>query len=152
MNDSDFKLISEWPQCDFSVVGIVIQDSLDRACVQLRDDFDHVSHGGAWTVFGGHVDPGENIPDTAPRELVEETGIVATKAELVPFVRLVPPAGLRAYHYYYRLERRVLPEELRLGEGAGFAFIHYRQFQRYDFVDSARMVLNHLHSLNEFAL
>lgn len=151
MTDADFPLIGEWPKCDYAVVGIVAQDSLQRVLIQLRDDFDHVSSGGLWSLFGGHVDPGEIIADAAPRELLEETGVKATLDEFTPFVRLVPEHGLQAYHYYYKLNRPLAVEDVRVGEGAGFAFIHYRQFKRYDFVDSASLVLEHLNSKNEFA-
>lgn len=152
MNDADFPLLTDWPACDYSVVGIIIQDDLKRAGVQLRDDFDHVSSPGLWTLFGGHVDHGETIADTAPRELAEETGVIASIDDFEPFARLVPPDGLQAYHYYYRLKRPVAVPEISVHEGAGFAFIHYRQFKRYDFVNSARLILEHLRTRNEFAL
>lgn len=152
MNVDDFPLLTDWPTCEYSVVGVVIQDDLQRAGVQLRDDFPHVSSGGLWSLFGGHVDPGEEIPNAAPRELAEETGIIAKADEFEPFARLVPPDGLQAYHYYYRLKRPVSVSDVTVGEGAGVAFIHYRQFKRFDFVDSASLILEYLRQRNEFAL
>ncbi len=151
MNDADFPLLTDWPKCTHSVVGIVIQDELGRVGVQLRDDFEHVSHGGMWTFFGGHVDPGEEIPHAAPRELAEETGIIATLDELEPFARLVPSNGLQAYHYYYRLKRAVKVPEMSIHEGAGFAFLNDSQLKQYNFVDSASLVLEYLHRRKEFA-
>jgi 8-oxo-dGTP pyrophosphatase MutT (NUDIX family) len=152
MNIDDFPLLTEWPKCDLSVVGVVIQDDLQRVGVQLRDDFPHVASGGFWGFFGGHVDPGEAVPDTALRELNEETGISAMLDDFEPFARLVPPNGLQAYHYYYRFKRIVSVADVTVGEGAGLAFINYRQTQRFEFIESASLILEYLHERNEFAL
>jgi 8-oxo-dGTP pyrophosphatase MutT (NUDIX family) len=146
MQDADFHLLTEWPECSHSVVGIVFQDNLGRVGVQLRDDFQNVSQAGKWSIFGGHVDPGEAIPNAAPRELAEETGIHVSLDDMEPLVRLVPPNGLQAYHYYYRVKRAVAVHEICVHEGAGFAFLNYNQLAQYNFVDSASLVLEHLYS------
>jgi 8-oxo-dGTP pyrophosphatase MutT (NUDIX family) len=144
INDNDFPLLTEWPVCKDCVVGIVLHDALGRVGLQLRDDFPHVSSAGKWSFFGGQVDPDEDIQNTAPRELAEETGINATLDAFEPFARLVPPNGLQAYHYYYRLKRSVKVQEMSIHEGAGFAFLNYSQLNQYKLVDSASLILEYL--------
>ena len=81
----------------------------------------------------------------------EETGLIIGEADLEPFVRHVPPQGLPAHHYYYRVTRPIEPSDMQVFEGAGFAFVHHGQYQSYDFLHSARMVLDHLHKAGKFA-
>ena len=77
MTDDDFKLIGNWPKCDYKVVGFIVQDKLKRVLCQLRDDFDHVEGHGRWTVFGGHHEPPESLLTCAVREMEEELGVKA---------------------------------------------------------------------------
>lgn len=151
MSINDFELISDWPDCDFDVVGFIIQDRLGRVGCQLRDDFDFVKGAGKWTIFGGHVEHGETYAQTAIREMKEETGLIIGAQDLVPYVRLVPPNGLPAHHYYFHVTKTIEPSDMQVFEGAGFAFLHHAQYQCFDFLLSARMVLDHMHRQNKFA-
>jgi 8-oxo-dGTP diphosphatase len=40
--------------------------------LQLRDDIDGIVHPGTWSLFGGHLDPGETPKQALLRELKEE--------------------------------------------------------------------------------
>ena len=151
MTDADFKLIGDWPECDYNVVGFIVQDSLKRVLCQLRDDFDHVEGGGRWTVFGGHHEPPESLLECAVRELEEELGHKANPADFIPFVRFVPKVGVQAYHYYFRYNQPLTPIDIKLDEGAGFGFLHSGQMETMPFVPSALQVLSYLDEIGEFA-
>ena len=144
MIDNDFPLISDWPKCDYAVVGMVLFDARNRVACQLRDDFEHVAGGGMWSIFGGHHEPPESLVETAVREVNEELGLMTKPEDFEPLLRMVPADGLQAYHYYYRYKKPVLPHDFRLDEGAGFAFLHAEQARNMPFMASARHVLTYL--------
>ncbi|MEM7240754.1 MAG: NUDIX hydrolase [Pseudomonadota bacterium] len=151
MSDEDFKLIGDWPECDFNVVGFIVQDDLKRVLCQLRDDFDYVEGGGLWTVFGGHHEPPETLLNCAVREMEEELGYEADATDFTPFARFVPKVGTQAYHYYFRYTKPLTPKDIHLDEGAGFGFLHAGQMDTMPFVPSARQVLSYLEKIGEFA-
>lgn len=55
-------------------VGLLVMNSEGKVWLGKR------SHGGEWCYFGGSVELGDSVPQTACKELLEETGIV-TKPE-----------------------------------------------------------------------
>ena len=59
-------------------VGIALFNSDRKVFVGERID-----KPGAWQMPQGGIDPGENIEDTAFRELFEETGIPKSKANII---------------------------------------------------------------------
>ncbi len=122
--EARFPLFGSWeaPGESSAAVAFAI-DPLGRILMQLRDDRPGVIHPGAWSPFGGHVEPGETLRAAVVREFAEETGLVLPPEGFAPLGRALStsPARTRLYAYRVRIEAR--PEAVRLGEGAGFAFL-----------------------------
>lgn len=99
-------------QCGASVI---VENSRGDILLQLRTD------NGCWAYAGGSVELYERVEDTAARELLEETGLVAEELELLgvfsgPEQKYVYPNGdqvsnvdivyiCRKYHGTLRCER-----------------------------------------------
>ncbi len=111
--------------------GVMVQDAHGRLLMQLRDDFPHVAAPGQWGFFGGGVEAGETLRIAAWRELAEETGLRPDPAALDPFAAVVTDGPRRVRLYLYRVRLDVDPATLRLGEGAGFAFLTLAQLDRH---------------------
>ncbi len=111
-------------------------DAQNRVLMQLRDDRADVDHAGLWMPFGGGVERGETLLEAAVREFEEEVGLRVAPDEFRPFARAVSdgPARTRLYAFETRLD--VTPDAIRLGEGAGFAFLTTRLLRRVPLADS----------------
>lgn len=122
-------------------VGVLLQDRAGRVLMQLRDDVPEIAGPGKWCLFGGHIDAGETILQTAIREMAEETGLNVRPDELRPYVvtRSNPRSNLV---YVYHMVRDITPADICVGEGAGFAFFTRAQIGRLDMIDGFRSLFH----------
>ena len=87
-------------------------------------------------MFGGKVEAGETLRAAAVREFFEETGIVIAEGDLGPMVQVASQTLSNWRIYVFELARPVRPDEIRLGEGAGFAFLTEAQVRDYEFIST----------------
>ncbi|MBC58327.1 MAG: NUDIX domain-containing protein [Confluentimicrobium sp.] len=143
MNDlTEFETLGAVPAVPSYVAAIVIaEDAAGRVLMQLRDDISGIAAPGKWCLFGGAIEAGESLVQSAQREFAEETGVDLAPEELRPFVRIESSATEGGVLYVYRSLRVLRPEEVVLGEGAGFAFLTLAQVRAFDTVPAIRAVL-----------
>lgn len=122
-------------------VGVFMQDTQGRFLLHLRDDRADIPWGGLWSVFGGGVEDGETLNFAARREMGEEIGIALDAEDLVPFRCVCSTSPNRPMFFLLECKRLIEPAEIRLGEGAGFAFFTPAQALAIDFVPFMRPAL-----------
>lgn len=130
-----FKLYGRAPEAErVRVAAVLARDAQGRVLAQLRDDAPHVAGAGLWSLFGGRVDAGETLEAAAAREFAEETGLALDPAEFRPLAKVASALRADWMIYIFQLDRPVAPCEIRLGEGAGFAFIAPDKLGQFDFI------------------
>jgi 8-oxo-dGTP pyrophosphatase MutT (NUDIX family) len=100
------------------VAGVILHQN-GRVLLQHRDDNPSIRWPGAWAIFGGHMEPGEEPEEAARREIEEELGL-----------RLEGPLWLVCRHQDATHERLIFaapltadPAGLTLHEGQGMALL-----------------------------
>lgn len=150
MTDDDFYTLGEWINpSSYRAAVILLTDKHGRVSIQFRDDFKGVKAGGLWGLFGGEIEKGETARQAAARELTEETGIVVPENAFEPFIKTLSETGANGQHYVFLCARIVEVSELSLHEGAGYAFVHKDQLDKFELIPAAKRVL--LHYFSEFS-
>ncbi|MEO0343850.1 MAG: NUDIX domain-containing protein [Pseudomonadota bacterium] len=141
---SDFKALDVLDLRKAKATGVFARDKLGRPLLQVRDNFDFVKMGGWIGFFGGHLEEGENLADCAVREFKEETNIEIQHSELIPRVSLSSESSDNMLLFVLELKRRIQPSEPVIGEGAGFVFLDWTDFDRYPITPTVLRALSAL--------
>jgi 8-oxo-dGTP diphosphatase len=139
--EADFATIGAWarPGPDRGA-GVLLRDARGRVLMQLRDAFPEVARGGWWTLFGGGVEPGETLREAALREFAEETGVALDPAAPRPLARMLSSGPSRRRLYFFEARLDLAPAAIRVGEGAGFAFMTAAQLAEHRVIPEIRAV------------
>lgn len=139
--EAAFRQIGPWRlQLDYRGAVILPVDPAGRVVLQFRDHNPEAVHPGEWGFFGGGVKPGETLRAAARREFREETGVEAQEADFRPFARIVSPVSGRPL-FLFELPIAAAPADIRLAEGAGFAFFEPQDIPRLPLVGAVRILL-----------
>lgn len=135
-----WQTLGKWAETGSDAAGVILSDVHGRVCLQLRDSWPGLSGAGHWGFFGGQREAGEDLVTTAIREMAEETGLAFSPDDLRPFARTQTGLGLRIH--IFTTARLFTPADLRLGEGAGFAFLTQTQVAAGPTLVSTRTILD----------
>ena len=84
MREVRAELPRDLPIVERDVVRLVVRDSEDRILLFHARETTAPELGAWWELPGGGIDEGETYLEAALRELREETGIVASSAQVGP--------------------------------------------------------------------
>ena len=95
--------------------GILLIDSAGRIALQLRDDNPAIINPGKWSIFGGHIEPGEDPAAAALREAYEELTI-SLQPDKLEFLGEYPYKNRLFYIYRYLVDAELDHAQLREGQ------------------------------------
>ncbi|HCT81516.1 MAG TPA: NUDIX hydrolase [Micromonosporaceae bacterium] len=98
------EIPQDLPIVEREVVRLVVRDSQDRILLFHTHELSAPELGTWWELPGGGIDEGETVPDTALRELREETGITVSPDQVGP------PTWRRTASFRHRQVRHVQHE------------------------------------------
>lgn len=99
-------------------VALAILQQKGKFLMQLRDDLPYIACPGQWTLFGGHLEPGEIPIQGLKRELLEEIGYQVVAPQLFRCY-----TGDQLIRYIYSARLTVCVEQLVLSEGQDLALV-----------------------------
>ena len=99
-------------------VAMAILYRQGKFLLQLRDNIPEIVYPGYWTLFGGHLEPGETPEDALKREIFEEINYLIPEAE-----KFGCYADERVIRHIYHAPLTVSIDKLILKEGWDFALL-----------------------------
>ncbi len=140
----EFETLGSWENVKaFKAVLVLLNDSYGRVLLKFRAAFPYVKSGGCWGYFGGEVEQGETPRDAVIRETAEEIGISIVSSAFRPFVCILSDSQKGHQHYVFICDHPIEPSDIKLAEGAGFAFLHAEQLDQFDIIPDVRQVVDH---------
>ena len=101
------------------IAVLVLRNDEGKFCLHFRDGTPGIIHPLQWSLFGGHVEPGENAVDAARRELKEEIGVAGAEGDFTCIGTFeLPGKSYEIVEYHKAVNWR----DIALNEGAGCGF------------------------------
>ena len=119
------------------VAGVILHRE-GRVLLQHRDDNPDIRWPGAWAIFGGHVEEGEEPEEAARREIEEELGLRLTG----PLIPVYHGEDETRERFIFAAPLPVPPEALTLMEGQGMALLTPADLDHYPVVPVHREILD----------
>lgn len=127
---------------NYAGIGVIVEDQMGNFLLHLRDN-KTPNMTNEWCLVGGAIEPGENILDSAIREVKEETGLTLSK-----------PAFIKSFFYGDKtiaLIKGVVNtdnEDMTLGEGANLKF--FSKMEMISFIKSLGYSNPYLKALSDY--
>ncbi len=123
----------------FYAGGFLYDSKSGRVLLHKRDGNTKINPN-KWAFFGGLQEEGETPTQCFVRELEEEIGLKVNEDEVVPLCDYLN-VELDTYRYVFFVESTVQKDNLKLGEGAGFDWVHLAEINNKDLTEKTRLDL-----------
>lgn len=124
------KYKSQIPET-FYAGGIIYNPTNDTFLLLFRDGNTKIEPY-KWAIWGGGNNPGELPHECFIREFEEESGFRLSENEVELFDEYLVEE-LNTYRYTFVVNKNLDPQQLKLGEGGGYATIPASQLDKYSF-------------------
>ncbi len=128
-------------------VGVILEDNQGRVALQLREE-ERELNPDHWSVFGGHIEEGEEPLIAIVREMEEELSVKLSEDNLVSLGR-VERAGHAYTIFHYQVEDEL--DEVVLKEGLDWRWCSIDEIKE-GVIEGKRVVEYHAGFLVKFFL